>query len=398
MRSVLVVGASVAGIASVRALRRQGFDGRVLVVGEEDETPYDRPPLSKGYLAGEVAREDLMLEQPDRLQAWDAEWHLGRRAVALEPGSRSVLLDDGSRLSADGLVIATGARGRTLPASILDPTGSGAGVHVLRTRADADALRADLVPGARLVVVGGGFIGAEVAATARARGVSVELVEADTALLRRQFGPELSPVWLDLHRRNGVTVSTGVGLASVERRHGRLIGVRLRDGRSLAADAVLLAVGATPNTEWLAGSGLRLEDGVLCDAVGRTGLPDVVAVGDVTRAPHAFVGATVRIEHWGHAMSQPALAVAALLGGQPVAPTAPPTVWSDQYDAHLLYAGHRGDHDVMEVVDGDLGSDAFTVLFRADGAPRAVLSVNQPRVLGRVKRTLAPHDGAGLDL
>jgi NADPH-dependent 2,4-dienoyl-CoA reductase/sulfur reductase-like enzyme len=387
MRRVVVVGAGLAGLAAVRALRELGYDGDVEVVGSEPDAPYDRPPLSKGFLTGAVEPSALALAGPEELDGLGATWRLGRTATGLDPSDRAVVLDDGSRLVTDGVVVATGSRARLLP-----ELAGVAGAHVLRTLHDAEALRSALAGCGHLLVLGGGFVGAEVASSARQLGVEVTVVEAEPVLLRRQFGTDAAPVWERLHRDHGVTTRLRVTVEEwwVRGTEGgrRIAGATLTDGTRVPAGAVLLALGSEPNTGWLRGSGLVLDGGLVCDAVGRTALPQVVGAGDVVRAPNAFVGAPIRVEHWTHALQQPVLAATALLGGDPVAPTAPPYVWSDQHDARIQFAGHRDDGDSMRVVAGDVGGLRFTAVFERAGRPVAALSVSQPREFGRWRRSL----------
>jgi NADPH-dependent 2,4-dienoyl-CoA reductase/sulfur reductase-like enzyme len=392
---VVVVGAGLAGLSSVRALREQGYDGEVEVIGRERDAPYDRPPLSKGFLTGSVSVQDLALANTEELSSLGARWRLGRTAAALDPGGRAVVLDDGSRVVADGVVVATGSRARRLP-GLAGVTAA----HVLRTVADAERLRATLAGCGHLLILGGGFVGAEVASSARELGVDVTLVEAAPVLLGRQFGTELAPLWERLHRDHGVSVRVGTAVAewrvSGTGDSRRLRGATLTDGTRVLADATLVAVGSEPDVAWLRGSGLVLDDGLVCDAVGRTSLAQVVGAGDVVRAPHPFVGGPIRVEHWSHALRQPALAVAALLGGAPVPPATPPYVWSDQHGARIQFAGHRIDGDVLRVVAGDLEDLRFTAVFERSGHPVAALSVGQPREFGRWRRSLLPAVGAEL--
>ncbi|GAA3817184.1 NAD(P)/FAD-dependent oxidoreductase [Amycolatopsis tucumanensis] len=379
MRVIAIAGASLAGLSTARALREAGFDGRVVVVGDEPHRPYDRPPLSKEFLAGTMSAADLALESDD--EDLDVDWRLGARAVALDPALRTIVLDSGERITCDGVVLATGARARRLPGSPL------AGVHTLRTLDDAIALRAELVPGARLVVIGAGFIGAEVASTARGLGLAVTVVEQQAVPLAGPLGVELGGVCAALHGEHGVELITGVGVAGLTGAE-RVRSVHLTDGRELPADVVVVGVGAVPNTEWLAGSGLDAERGVRTDARCATGIPSVVAVGDCAVSHNPFAGAEIRLEHWTNALEQPATAAATLLGHeQPPSPRAP-YFWSDQYGARLQFAGHRREGDRMEVVDGDPAARRFTAVFRRGDRPVAVFAMNQPKVFGRWRREL----------
>jgi NADPH-dependent 2,4-dienoyl-CoA reductase/sulfur reductase-like enzyme len=389
VRTITVVGASLAGLSTVRALRDQGFADRIVVVGDESHPPYDRPPLSKGFLDGSVPIAELALAAPG--EDLDVDWRLGVRAEALRPGERTVLLADGSELRSDAVVIATGARARRLPG-----TAGIDAVHTLRTLDDAVRLRAAVATsGRRLVVVGGGFIGSEVAATASAIGHQVSLVEPEPVPLSRQFGVAVGGVLADVHREHGVQVLTGVGVAGMVAA-GKGARVDLTDGRALEADVVLVAVGAAPAVEWLAGSGLDLAGGVSCDARGVTSIPGVLAVGDVARGFVPYVGAPTRIEHWTHAMRHPSVVAGALLSGGPpdaAVPATPPYVWSDQYDLRLQFAGHTQPDDAVEVVEGSLTARNFAAIYRRGGPlgrQVAVLAMNRARDFGRLRRTLQP--------
>ncbi|MGW7793490.1 NAD(P)/FAD-dependent oxidoreductase, partial [Streptomyces tricolor] len=278
MRTVTIVGASLAGLYAARELRAQGFDGRLVIVGAEPHHPYDRPPLSKDFLLGRADENRLALADPEETAALDAEWLLGVRARGLDTRGRTVLLGDGRTVSTDGVVIATGAAARRLPGDSL------AGVHTLRTLDDARALRADLTRGPRrVVVIGGGFIGAETASSCARLRHAVTVVEAAPLPLVPQFGARMAAVCAALHRRGGVELVTGTGVAAL-RGTATVTGVDLTDGRTLPADVVIVGIGAVPHTSWLTGSALALHDGVLCDDGCVTALPQVVAVGDVARA------------------------------------------------------------------------------------------------------------------
>jgi NADPH-dependent 2,4-dienoyl-CoA reductase/sulfur reductase-like enzyme len=383
---VAVVGAGLAGLGAVRALRAQGWAGRIVLVGEETHDAYDRPPLSKDFLAGTTPLASIMLAAPGD-EALDVDVRRGVRAVALHAGERSVELDTGEHVGGAGVVLATGARARTLPAF------EAAGVHTLRTLDDALALQVDLSSGARLVVVGAGFIGAEVASTARALGVEVTVVEQAPVPMALALGPELGEVFAGVHRDHGVRLETGIGVKGVlVDGDGWARGVALADGRELPADAVVVGVGSVPDVAWLDGSGLDVVGGVLTDMQGATSVPGIVATGDCSRRPDPVTGRVVRQEHWTNALQHPQLAVAALLGGTP--PTVPasaalPYVWSDQYGHRLQIAGQRYPGDSLEVVDGSLADRRFVVVFRREGVPVAVAAVDSPKVFGRWRREIA---------
>ena len=379
--TVAVVGASLAGLSAARALRTQSYDGRIVVIGDEGYAPYDRPPLSKEFLAGTASLDEIALGAPDD-EDLGLEWRLRTTAVGLDHLSRSVLLHDGSEIRADGVVLATGARARRLPGSEgLD------GVHVLRSLEDAVSLREDLVAAERLVVIGAGFIGAEVASTARGLGLEVTVVETQPVPLAGPLGAEMGAVCAELHADHGTHLLTGTGVAGLVGTN-RVEAVELTDGTRLPADVVVVGIGATPNIEWLAHSGVALGNGILTDARGATNIPGVVAVGDCAAAWSASAERHVRIEHWTNALEQPATAVATLLGAGEPAPTPVPYFWSDQYGARIQFAGSRREGDVARVVEGSCADRSFLVVYERDGHPVAVLGMNQPRLFTRWRRQL----------
>ena len=381
--TVVVVGASLAGHATARALRGAGFDGTIRMIGEEPHRPYDRPPLSKGYLRGTVTDADLSLEGVD--EDLGADWILGTRATALDPATHTVSLADGTHVRGDAVVVATGSLARRLPTDLM-------GVHTLRTLDDARALRADLLPGARVCVVGAGFVGAEVASTAAALGLDVTVVEAAPAPLAGPLGP-LGPVVASLHARNGVTLRCGV---PVERLEGaatgsgrRVTGVRLVDGSRVDADVVGVGIGAPAATDWLAGSGLDLQNGLACDARGATAAPGVVGVGDCSAWFDPVRGRHHRVEHWAESRDRARIAVDTLLGTSTAPPAPAPSFWSDQYGVRLQFAGRLLGHETVTVEAGDPESaDALVVYWRGDDAV-AVLGMGQPRLFNRWKRSLS---------
>jgi NADPH-dependent 2,4-dienoyl-CoA reductase/sulfur reductase-like enzyme len=380
VKSVAVVGASLAGLSTARALRGQGFDGELTIVGGEERRPYDRPPLSKEFLAGDIG-EDAALEADD--DDLNARWLLGLHATRLDAAAGAVQLDDGTSVHADGIVVATGARARPWPGS------EGlAGVHVLRTVDDALALRDELCPGARLVVIGAGFIGGEVASTATKLGLDVTVVEAALTPLAGPLGVQLGAAVAQLHAEHGTRLLCGAPVAGLTGTD-RVTGVALADGRHLPADVVLVGIGAIPNTEWLRDSPLELVNGVACDAGGATTIPNVVAVGDCAAWHEPTVGWPHRVEHWTGALERPAIAVATLLGRHDGTPAKPPYFWSDQYDCRIQFAGiaHPGDEITFEV--GALRDASFLAVYRREGQPVAVLGVNQPKLFTRWRRQLA---------
>ncbi|MFJ7048572.1 NAD(P)/FAD-dependent oxidoreductase [Streptomyces sp. NPDC101112] len=383
MRTVAVVGASLAGLSAARSLRKQGYDGRLVVIGDELHRPYDRPPLSKEFLSGVLGERDLALETDG--EDLRAEWLLGTRAVGLDARERTVRLADGGSVRADGIVIATGAAARQLPGS------EGlAGVHVLRTLDDARALRDELAGGGRLVVIGGGFIGAEVASTAWALGLDVTVVEAAPTPLAGPLGQEMGRIVSALHTDHGVRLLCGVGVKGLSG-EARVDAVLLEDGRTIPADIVVVGVGARPCVEWLEGSGIALDNGVTCGADGRTSLAGVVAVGDCASWYDPRAGHHRRVEHWTGAQERPAAAVATLLAGGAVEPGVPrpPYFWSDQYGVKIQFAGHAAGADSVTIEQGAADDRDVLAVYRRAGHPVAVLGMNQPRLFTRWRKQLA---------
>lgn len=384
MKSVTIVGASLAGMRAAECLRREGFDGTVTVVGDETDAPYDRPPLSKQVLAGEWEPERISLYGTEALDDLQLTWRLGTRAVAFDAASRTVTLDGGERLAADGVVIATGARTRTLRGSE-----HLAGVYTLRSLADSLAIRAEFeATPRRVVVVGAGFIGAEVAATARGRGLDVTMVEMAETPLERVLGAEMGRVCAEVHRGHGVDLRLGVGVAEITGAD-RVEQVVLSDGTRLDADVVIVGVGVIPNTEWLEGSGLQIDNGVVCDETCLAA-PGVVAAGDVARWPNRLFGQSMRVEHWDNAIDQGMAAARRLLAGDDAEPFAPvPWFWSDQYDRKIQLAGRSGPDDEVAVVTGSPEEHRFAAIYGRAGRIVAVLGFNRPRHVMQYRRLIA---------
>ena len=381
---IVVVGGSLAGLRAAETLRGEGHAGPITVVEAEDAPPYDRPPLSKQVLVGEWDGDRVALAAgaDDSLEL---TWRRGRRATALDLEARTVALDDGEALAYDGLVLATGASPRWLPGA------KGlAGVHVLRTLDDALALRAVAArDGARVVVIGAGFIGAEVAASCRSVGAAVTLVEPLPAPLARVLGEVVGEVVAEVHRDHGVDLRLGVGVDAVEAGDGGPR-VRLSDGTELGADAVVIGIGVAPDTGWLEGSGLTLDDGVVCDET-TLAAPGVVACGDVARWPNQrYGGELMRVEHWEHALDMGAHAARRLLAGDaPGEPFAPvPFFWSDQYDRKIQLAGRVRPDDDLEVVAGAIADRRFCALYGRDGQVTGALGMNMPAKVIRYRRRL----------
>jgi 3-phenylpropionate/trans-cinnamate dioxygenase ferredoxin reductase subunit len=372
---VVVVGASAAGLSAVEGLRRAGYGGEVTLIGEEPHLPYDRPPLSKQLLSGEWEADRVRLRDAAAIDALDLELRLGVAAVALDPGDRVITLADGSQVGYDAVVVATGGAARRLPG-----TEGVAGVHVLRTLEDALDFREALRKRPRLVIVGSGFVGAEAAAVARGLGAQVTMVTDVAVPLADALGPELGGLLSDVHLEHGVEIIAGVLVEEVLAENGRAIGVRLADGRVVEADEVLIGIGARPNVEWLAGSGVVTGNGVQCDSTLYAG-NGVWAAGDIACWPHPRTGEPTRIEHRTNAAEQ-GLAVARNILAGPLA-AAPfdtvPYVWSDQYDLRVQIYGRTRGADQMVIVEGSLADRKLVALYGKAGRVCGVVGVNLPR-------------------
>jgi NADPH-dependent 2,4-dienoyl-CoA reductase/sulfur reductase-like enzyme len=381
--AVTIVGASLAGYWAAETLRRDGFEGRISLIGDEHHAPYDRPPLSKKYLAGDLDDDRLALTTAEKLAGLQLDLRLGCSATGLDVAGRTLEVG-GVDEPFDGLVIATGTRCRTLPG-----TAGLAGVHTLRTRDDAAAIRDALADGARrLMVVGAGFIGAEVASTAIGRGVEVTMVEALEAPFGRVLGVEMGAVMADVHRHHGVDLRTGVGVDEVLG-DDRVAGVRLADGATVDVDLLVVGIGVVPNTEWLEGSGLMLDNGVVCDGTCLAA-PGVVAAGDVARWPNPRYGELMRVEHWDNAVQQGVHAARRLLQSDEEATSfAPvPWFWSDQYDRKVQLAGRPHPDDEVRVVAGSTAEHRFAAFYGRDGRFNAALGMNRPRQVMQSKGLL----------
>ena len=388
MERVVIVGASLAGLNAAESLRAEGFEGAITVVGDEPEPPYDRPPLSKQLLTGEWDEERLPLRTEDELGAPELEFRSGTSAVGLDLAAQTVTLADGEVVPYDGLIIATGARALSLPFG-----GELEGIHTLRTQANALRIRDDFARGGPVVVVGAGFIGAEVASSARARGLEVTMVEALAGPMLGPLGPELSDWARRLHADAGVEMRFE---ASVSALHGapRVEAVELADGARLAADTVVVGVGVRPNVEWLADSGLSVGDGVICDQYCRAA-PGVFAAGDVARWPNGLFGPfaysepqrTMRIEHWTNAVEMGMAAARNLLlesRGEPLEAFAPvPYFWSDQHGLSIMASGVTAPRDAFQLAHGTLESNRFSALYGLRGYLTGVVAVGWPRMLRR---------------
>lgn len=380
LREIVVVGAGVAGIGAAETLRRDGYDGDLTIVGAERQAPYHRPPLSKKLLGGQVHRAGI-----DMAPQFDMEARVlrGATAVGLDMSARTVQVrDDGQNLSLsfDGVVIASGAEPREWPGGQAPD-----GVLLLRTVEDCLRIRERLGSRPRVVVIGGGFIGSEVTATCRLLRLDVVLVEKAAGPLVQALGAELAPCWAKLHREHGVDLRVGVGVDGFVG-SGRVEAVRLTDGSQVPADVVIVGLGVTPATGWLEGSGLHLDDGVVCDATGaaegNTGDGNVVAAGDVARWWHPLYERHLRTEHWDDAGRQGAAAARTLLAGPEHAEAfdAVPYFWSDQYDVKLQMLGVPTDYDAVEIIEGNADGLEFVGAYGRGGRTIAVLGTIPGRV------------------
>ena len=391
----VIVGASLAGLRAAEALRRRGQDGPVIVIGAEDHPPYDRPPLSKQVLTaapGDDVNRLTELTVPDDL---DVEWRLGTTVTGLDLTARAVAVGTGEPVPFDQLVIATGAHPK-----ILDGMAAGPRVHVLRTIDDALRLRVALQGQPRVAVIGAGFIGLEVAASCRQLGLQVAVIEALDTPLERAIGADMGQVIVGRHRDHGVRVELGAGVRRLQRsgKDGAVEGIHLRDGRFIEADVIVVGVGVTPTTDWLQGSGVDLDDGVVCDErlrvlAGHRPVPGVVAAGDVVRWHHAAHGETVRIEHWTNATEQAEAAAHTLIEGEQAPAFTPvPYFWSDQFGLKLQFLGRTRPGDRVAVIDGDLGADRWAVAYGRDGILVGALGSARP---GRVMKLRPAIESGG---
>jgi NADPH-dependent 2,4-dienoyl-CoA reductase/sulfur reductase-like enzyme len=381
---VVVVGASLAGLRACETMRTEGFTGSISLIGDEEHLPYDRPPLSKKLLAGEWEPDRILLRKPEAVDELGLDLRLGCRAVGLDLDGRAVHLADDSVVPFDGLILATGSRPRRLPGQ-----DAVQGVRELRTLGDSLALREVIADGtARLVVVGAGFIGLEVAATAHALGCSVTVLEAAEAPLIRGLGTAMGRATTSLH--DGIAIRCGVTIE-------RLLadGVRLAGGDWVPADVVVVGVGVAPATEWLAGSGLELGDGVVCDPTLCAGVAGVYAAGDLARWPNELYGEEMRVEHWTNAAEQGAAAahnlLATAVGGDATAYAPVPFFWSDQAPHRIQLLGRGGDDDdiEVEVAVGAPAAGRFLALYGRRGRLLGALGINAPRLVMPYRPLLA---------
>ncbi|WP_305091929.1 NAD(P)/FAD-dependent oxidoreductase [Prescottella sp. R16] len=369
-RTFVVVGGGLAGAKVAESLRDRDFDGNIVLLCAEEHLPYERPPLSKEHVAGTKALADFTVRPGDWYRDQHVDVRLGTTVTAIDRDAKQVVLPDGSTLGYDKLALATGSRSRRPPI----PGGDADRVHYLRTVDESDALIAALTPGSRLVIVGAGWIGLEIAAGARGRAVEVAVVEAAELPLLASLGREMGAVFADLHRQHGVDLRFGAKVEEITTADGRATGVRLGDGTVLPADAVLVAVGAQANIEIAEAAGLAVGDGgVLVNGNLTTSDPDIVAVGDIAAQQHPLLGARVRVEHWANALNQPAVAAATLVG-HPEEYTRLPYFFTDQYDLGMEYVGWAPEYASV-VTRGDVGKREF-LAFWLDSGNRVLAGMN----------------------
>jgi NADPH-dependent 2,4-dienoyl-CoA reductase/sulfur reductase-like enzyme len=392
VHNIVIVGASLAGTRAAETLRAEGFSGTITMVGDEPHKPYDRPPLSKNFLAGEWDTDRIALRKPEALDELQLTWKLGAAATALNTKNSSITLATGETITYDGLIIATGGVVRRLPNQP-----ALAGIHVLRSIDDAEHLRTELHEGTRVVVIGAGFIGLEAAATATKRGASVTVLEGLDAPLIRALGPEMGRAIGDVHTRNGVTIRCGVSVASINGTT-RVESISLANGEEVPADVVIVGIGVAPATSWCEGSGLTIADGIVCNAQLNAGPENVFAAGDVLRWPnHLFtdVEETMRVEHWTNAAEQGAHAaknlLAALNNTEQTPYEAVPFFWSDQFDARIQFLGRVTKDAVAQVVAGNPADGKWCAMYVANNRLVGVLGVSMPKLVMPSRALLSTH-------
>ncbi|MFE3100895.1 NAD(P)/FAD-dependent oxidoreductase [Nocardia tengchongensis] len=386
VEQVLIVGGGLAGLRTAEELRRAGYTGELTLLGDENRAPYDRPPLSKQYMRGET--DDTALRPAEFYPEHDITLRLGVTATGVDTTARRVRLSDGTEAAYDALVIATGLRPRRIPGL---PEVSG--VHVLRSHADAQAMREHLGTARKAVIVGAGFIGCELAASFRARGLDVTIVEPQPTPLFAALGEQVGALVARLHEAEGVELRCGIGVETLVTEGDSVRGVRLADGSVVDADLVVIGIGSVPVTDWLADSGIPLAapgqgGGVLADETGRTSVPGVWALGDVAAWPHA-VGHPKRVEHWTNAGEQAQVLAAALLGAEPAAEIQVPYVWSDQYDMKIQVLGIPALADEIEIVE-DKGRK-FLAHYRRAGELVAVVGASMAGKVMKARGELAAN-------
>jgi len=378
----VIVGASLAGAKAAETLREEGFDGRVVLVGSEDKRPYERPPLSKNYLRGEVGREKVYVHDEGYYAEHDIELRLGRTAVSLDTSSSELELDDGALLRYDRLLLTTGAEPRRLsiPGAELD------GVLYLRSFQDSDTLRERLDRGGAVIVVGAGWIGTEVAASARQRGLEVTVLDPASVPLERVMGTEVGAIYSDIHTDQGVQMLMGTGVEAFEG-DGAVERVRTSDGRELECDFAVVGVGVEPRTWLAAQAGIAVDNGILVDEHLQTSAPGVFAAGDVANSHHPFYGERIRVEHWANALNQGPAAARTMLGHDTPYERLP-YFFSDQYDVGMEYSGFARNWDRV-IFRGDPATREFVAFWLVDDRIVAGMNVNVWDVTDPIKRLIS---------
>ena len=370
--AVVIAGAGLAGAKAAETLRDEGFDGPVVLIGDETERPYERPPLSKDYLLGKAERETIFVHPQSWYAEHDVDLRLGVPVTGIDAAAHAVSLADGSRVGYAKLLLATGSSPRRLPVEGDDLDG----VLYLRRVSDSDQMKAAFQTAPRVVVIGGGWIGLETAAAARAAGAEVTILEASKLPLLRVLGKEAAKVFADLHREQGVELRFEVSVAEITGSGGRASGVRLGDGSHVPADVIVVGVGITPNIGLAEAAGLQVGNGIVVDARLRSSDQDIYAAGDVANAYHPVLGKHIRVEHWANALNQPQAAAKAMLG-QDVGYDLIPYFYTDQYDLGMEYAGHVEPGGYEQVVfRGDVAGREFIAFWLAGGRLLAGMNVN----------------------
>ena len=369
MSTFVIVGAALAGAKAAEALRSEGFDGRIALIGSEDERPYERPPLSKDLLRGESEVEGARVHEAGFYDEKQIELRTGTTVESIDTAASEVALAGGERLAYDRLLLTTGAEPRRLPV----PGADLEGVHYLRDLADSAALGERIAAGGRLVVIGAGWIGSEVAASARQKGCDVAIVEMTDVPLERVLGREVGAIYGDIHRDHGVELHRGVGVQAIEG-DGRAERVRLSDGRALDCDFVVVGVGVVPRIALAEQAGIAVNDGIVVDEHLQTSVPGIYAAGDVANAFHPFFGHHLRVEHWANALNQPATAAQAMLGKDATYERLP-YFFSDQYEVGMEYTGFAREWDEVVTV-GDVAAREFVAFWLREGRVLAGMNVN----------------------
>lgn len=372
----VIVGASLAGATAAATLREEGFDGRIVLIGAEARPPYERPPLSKEYLRGEQPLDKALVRPPEFYAEQQIETLFGIRAVALSPAERRIELEDGSRVGYDKLLITTGGRNRRLPIPGLDLEG----VHGLRDAADADRIRTAAARARKAVVVGMGFIGAEAAASLRQMGLGVTAIEGARVPLERVLGEEVGRVLEAIHRDQGVELIFADPVAAFEGA-GRVETVVTKSGRRIVCDFAVVGLGIEPVTDLVAGTDVKVDNGIVVDELSRASVERIYAAGDVANHHHPVFGRHVRVEHWQNALKQGAAAARSMLGkAEPYDEVH--WFWSDQYDANIQYAGFHTEWDEL-VVRGSMKDRSFVAFYLKDGQVEAAAALNRAKDLRR---------------